>query len=287
MLVPLNASAQSGSLVRQVADGKVHLPTLGTGAGARQAAGFSGSLLTAARLGVVGQDERDEEADANPNDIAALAISPGTLGCRSRNTDGNVRVNQDCTFRRQAEEIIKINPSNPQNIIAGQNDSRVGYNKCGFDFSLDGGQHWGDGLPPFFQRENHPEADGPVAGSPNNNTILGVTGTAHTYDAASDPAETFDSAGRAFFSCVVFDVHTNASGVLATQSPQGAAGSFYDNVNNPPQDPNTGAFVPTAASKRFVVVEDNATPTSTRIALHDKEFIAADAFSGSPNRDNV
>src|SRR2546425_769883 len=64
---------------------------------------------------------------------------------------GNVRVNQDCSRRRQAEEVIAINPTNPNNLIVGQNDSRIGFNHCGYDFSFDGGKTWGDQLPPFFQ----------------------------------------------------------------------------------------------------------------------------------------
>src|SRR5207248_10393280 len=128
-------------------------------------------------------------------------------------------------------ELIKINPSDATNIIAGQNDSRIGYNKCGFDYSFDSGVRWGDGQPPFYQRENHPELDLPTASNLNRNTIRDGQGTAHTYDAGSDPALAFDSAGRAFFSCVLFDVHTNASGVLVTQSPVGAGGSFYQNVS--------------------------------------------------------
>jgi hypothetical protein len=77
-----------------------------------------------------------------------------------------------------------------------------------------------------------------------------------------------DSSGRAFFSCVLFDLNTNASAVLVTQSPQGASGSFYANV-------------PSAGST-FVVVEDNS-PT----IVHDKPFITADTFPSSPGVDNV
>lgn len=285
MVSPAVVSAKDG-IVKQVADGKVKLPALGTGAG-RQVVGISGGTLTASRVGPLPSsgDIRDEEADAaNPNDIATLAISQGTLGCRTRNTDGDVRVNQDCTFRRQAEEIVKVNPSDTRNLIAGQNDSRIGYNKCGFDYSFDGGQHWGDGQPPFYQRENHPENDGPNPFNPNRNTILGGPGTAHTYDAGSDPALAFDSSGHAFYSCVLFDVNSNAGAVLVTQSPQGAGGSFYDNVAAGSVPPGAK---PSASTKRFVVVEDNGNDAGTRIVVHDKEFITADAFSGSPNRDVV
>ena len=141
---------------------------------------------------------------------------------RKPRLDGNTRVNQDCTFRRQAEEEIVYNPADPRNLVAGQNDSRVGFNQCGTDFSTNNGRNWGDELPPFRQRLNFPEGMGPSAANPNNNTIVGEPGTFHTYDAGSDPAVAVDSRGRAYFSCVVFDVASNASGLYVTQSPRGA-----------------------------------------------------------------
>src|SRR6266446_3839593 len=90
---------------------------------------------------VVFDEERQQAADAqssgqadNPPDAVASA-----LGCANRVGAGatNVRVNQDCTLRRQAEEQVAVNPTDPSNIIAGQNDSRIGFNHCGFDYSLD------------------------------------------------------------------------------------------------------------------------------------------------------
>src|SRR5436190_10682165 len=80
--------------------------------------------------------------------------SPGTEGCQNvfhGHGMKNIRVNQDCSFRRQAEEAIQINPTNERNIIAGQNDSRIGFNHCGYDWSFDGGKRWGDQVPPFWQ----------------------------------------------------------------------------------------------------------------------------------------
>lgn len=184
---------------------------------------------------------------------------PMTLGCSDRNPGGNVRVNQDCTFTTQAEELIKANPLNPRNLIAGQNDSRIGFNRCGFDYSFDGGKTWGDGVPPFYARLNRP---------PAGHTIIGGPGTNHTYDAGSDPALTFDSQGNAYFSCVVFDVISDANAVLVTMSPNFAGGSYYQTV------PSLGSA--------FVVVEDNSAK-----AFHDKEFIVADSYPTSRFKDSV
>src|SRR5438876_131860 len=74
----------------------------------------------------------------------------------------------------------------------------------------------------------------PTASDPNRHTIAGGPGTGHTYDAASDPAVAMDSRGRGYFSCVMFDVASNASGLFVTQSPEGAHGSFFFNVTSRP-----------------------------------------------------
>jgi hypothetical protein len=277
-------------LPRRAAEGTFRAPTIDVKPGpatlTRRLPTLSAGTVETAQdaLGIGFADERLEGADATAGPADAgfpdVGQAEGTLGCSERDRaarrrgDGNVggrnvRVNQDCTFRRQAEEEVTYNPANPRNLIAGQNDSRVGFNQCGIDFSLDGGRHWGDLLPPFRQRTNHPELMGPNTTNPNNNTIVGGEGTGHTYDAGSDPAVAVDSQGRAYFSCVVFDVASNASGLYVTQSPRGADGSFFFNV-------------PDAPDKRFMVVEDNSL-----LAFHDKNLIAADAFRASPNRDNV
>ena len=284
-----------GEVAKQAAQGRMHaqkitVRTNGRAAQRRLPFLSGGTIVAAAEaLGFSAADERLQGADAtaDPKDAGFPDIgqAEGTLGCSRRDRPGdqrgkpagdqrnrggsNVRVNQDCTFRRQAEEEITYNPANPQNLVAGQNDSRVGYNQCGIDYSLDNGSHFGDLLPPFRQRTNDPAGMEPNAGNPNRNTIQGGDGTGHTYDAGSDPALAVDSRGRAFFSCVTFDVASNASGLYVTQSPQGADGSFYFNI---PDTPN----------KRFMVVEDNSP-----LVFHDKNFIAADAFPRSPNRDNV
>ncbi len=219
-------------------------------------------------------DERTEAADGVGTGVDIGADSGNTtgsgpahtLGCGSRNSKGNARVNQDCSFRRQAEEDITYNPLDANNLLGGQNDSRVGFNQCGIDWSTNNGRNWGDLLPPFRQKLNEPDSQEPTAGDPNRHTIQGGPGTEHTYDAGSDPAMAMDALGRGYFSCVVFDVATLASGLYVTQSPPGAAGSFFFNW--------TG--------RQFTVVEDNSP-----LVFHDKNFIAADRYASSPNKGNV
>ncbi|TME14458.1 MAG: hypothetical protein E6I70_15260, partial [Chloroflexi bacterium] len=264
------AGATDG-VAKRAAKGEIKAAHIQTAKGTRTLPTLSGSFVTSAKA-ALGPDAGDTAGDTGAafNGTGSLGLTPGTLGCRQRDgkaEKGNVRVNQDCSFRRQAEEDIIFNPADPNNLVGGQNDSRVGFNQCGFDYSTDNGGHWGDGLPPFRQRFNAPETDGP-------NTVAGGQGTEHTYDFASDPALAVDSQGRAYFSCVMIDVLTNASGLFVTQSALGADGSFYDNV------PNTG--------RRFIVAEDNSP-----LIAHDKNMISADRYAWlrngqtNPNRDNV
>ena len=203
-------------------------------------------------------------------------LSPATLGCSGRTSLGNVRVNQDCGYRLQSEEGIAYDPLDPTNLLAGMNDERQGRNQCGIGFSLDSGAHWGDGLPPFQAWANAPDMMLPSAADPNRNTILGDPGTLGIYQRASDPALGFDSHGRAYFSCVTFDSNTNASGLFVTASPAGAKGSYFFNIDTGTQ-PNNRPI-----GRKYKVVEDNSP-----LVFHDKNFIAVDSFSSSPNRDNV
>jgi len=227
---PAVGQTATKSVIRDAATGKLLPARLPSLTGIKTAPFISGGTLVTAieALTLGAADDRQEAADANsPDDLGApsLGINPGTLGC-SRRSGGKsgTRVNQDCTFRRQAEEMIAVNPMRPGNLLAGQNDSRVGFNQCGIDFSLDNGDHWGDLLPPFRQRINNPMGEVAGGGDPNNHTIRGGPGTNHTYDAASDPGTAFDSAGRGFFSCVAFDLNSNASMLYVVQSPLGADG---------------------------------------------------------------
>jgi len=233
---------------------------------------LSSARLRAAELALLsGPDHADEAlADGGGANLAAGggAQSPNTVGCGNRTSNGNVRVNQDCSYRRQAEEKIVYNPSNPSNLIAGQNDSRVGFNQCGIDWSTDNGVHWGDLLPPFRQRINDPGSLTPTSSDPNSHTVIGGPGTGHTYDADSDPAPAFDAHGRGFFTCIAFDVATNATLIYATQSPAAAQGSFFFNLDT--------------AGRSFIVDEEN----DPRASL-DKPFIVGDTFTQSPNVDNV
>ncbi len=184
--------------------------------------------------------------------------TPGTEGCQNvfhGHGMKNTRVNQDCSLRRQAEETIQINPNDERNIIAGQNDSRIGFNHCGYDWSFDGGKRWGDMVPPFWQL-----------------TLLDD----HTADACSDPTLAWDSRGNAYIGGVFFDVASGANAVLVMKSNAGNGGSFYHSP-----DP-TGGFQEYRDTPVGVVANDDGT-----LADNDKELMTADANPSSPKRDNV
>jgi hypothetical protein len=274
-----------GNALKRAARGELKAATLTTTAPSgstvtRTMPFFSDQTLEAAEEALCNDqqipncDERTEAADAVGSGVdigadsgSSVSGSPHTLGCGDRDAKkGNTRVNQDCSFRRQAEEDITYNPLDPSNLLAGQNDSRVGFNQCGIDWTTNNGKNWGDLLPPFRQKLNNPAGQEPTASDPNRHTILGGPGTSHTYDAGSDPAMAMDALGRGYFSCVVFDVASNASGLYVTQSPEGAGGSFFFNWT----------------SRNWTVVEDNS-----ELVFHDKNFVAADRYASSPNKGNV
>src|SRR5689334_103885 len=271
LLVALSASlaiilaggASGGSdeplIIKDAATGKLKpgtLTTTVTNKGKSTTVSKQTPFLSAGIVQTALDELRAEESDQT-SDADLIGMAPTTNGCSNRNLGKNVRVNQDCTFRRQAEEDIVSNPTDATNLVGGQNDSRVGFNQCGISWSVDNGLHWGDLLPPFRNRINAPESVG-------THTVQGGIGSGHTYDAFSDPSVAFDAAGNSYFSCVGFDINSNASVVLVTQSPAVAKGSFFFNV------PQSGT--------QNVVAEDNSGPGHTEFVAHDKEFIAADFY---------
>jgi hypothetical protein len=203
-------------------------------------------------------------AAQNPGAMHALGggnhgiSSPSTEGCQNvfhGHGMTNTRVNQDCSLRRQAEETILINPTNEKNIIAGQNDSRIGFNHCGYDWSFDGGKRWGDQVPPFWQF---------------------VLLDGHTADACSDPTLAWDSQGNAYSGGVFFDINSGANAVLAMKSNAPNGGSFYHSPNP------AGGFQEYRDTPAGVIANDDGNEFA-----NDKELMTADSNPSSPKKDNV
>jgi hypothetical protein len=180
-----------------------------------------------------------------------------TQGCQNVFSGGgarNIRVNQDCSLRRQAEEVIAIDPNDNKHLIAGMNDSRIGFNHCGYAFSFDRGRTWGDFVPPFWQ---FIMADG------------------HTSDACSDPTATFDADSNAYIGGVLFDVAASASAFVVAKANADTGGAFF-------HSPAPLAFQEYRDVPLGVVASDDDPNI-----FHDKEFIVADDNAGSPKVNNV
>ncbi len=267
------ASVARTSIPRELAAGRLGARVLRVDGLIKRLPTISGGVMSAAQE-VLGTTARA----TLPRRVSGVAgAEVHSLGCAGRNHGRNVRVNQDCTYRRQAEEHIAYNPTDPSNLVAGMNDSIIGWNQTSLDFSLDGGRHWGAiSTAPFRYRLNAPDDLLPTPDDPNQHTLFGDAGTLHSYDACSDPYLTFDSRGRAFYTCVAFDIASNASLVFAVPSRLGAKGSYFDQVY-PPFGLSEGS-----TGREHIVVEDNNPG-----AFADGPKIAADAYRGSPNRDVV
>ena len=209
------------------------------------------------RVATWSQTAQGRAAAAAPANHGRPISDNKTEGCQNEfraHGRTNTRVNQDCSFRRQAEEMIQINPLDESNVIAGQNDSRVGFNHCGYDWSFDGGRNWGDQVPPFYQ---FVQLDG------------------HTVDACSDPTGAWDSQGNAYVGGVLFDINSGASSVVVMKSNAGNGGAFY-------HSPAAGAFQEYLDTPVGVVANDDG-----ETFANDKELLTVDQSPSSPKRDNV
>jgi hypothetical protein len=180
----------------------------------------------------------------------------GTEGCQNVLTGGgqtNTRVTQDCSLRAQAGEQLAVNPLDPGNILVGQNDSRIGYNHCGYAWTLDGGTHWGDETPPFFQVPllNQKPAE-----------------------LCADPTVAWDSRGNAYIAATIFDVAEPENAVVVAKSNTDIHGAYFHSPDA------AGGFQEYRATPLGVATNDDE-------VFDDKPYVAADAHVGSPKRDWV
>jgi hypothetical protein len=219
-------------------------------------AAVSGGVVNAALDFTHAFDQRADRTRKKGHDRKDKSFR-GTQGCQNvfNGRIANIRVNQDCSLRRQAEEVVAVDPNNPNHLVAGQNDSRIGFNHCGYDWSFDGGKTWGDQVPPFYQF---------------------VLDDGHTADACSDPTATFDSKGNIYVGGVLFDINSAASAFVVAKSNADVGGTFYHTPDS------TQPFQEYRTDPLGVVASDNDPNV-----FHDKEFIVADATASSPKRDNV
>lgn len=192
-----------------------------------------------------------------------------TWGCpkvfKREGFPNNVRVNQDCGFRQQAEEWVAVNPTDPKNIVASSNDSKYSGNRTGVEFSLDGGKHWGDAELPVgrFAAEF-------------------VPGGEWSFDAITDPAHAWDAKGNLYYSAIAFDVFQDFNDALivwkANSCLKGSA------LHTPGDGSCTPSFVAPISATGIAPSNNFADPFTFG---DDKNLMAADAFPGSPFKNNV
>ena len=134
-------------------------------------------------------------------------------------------------------------------MVLAQNDYRNGDGSCGFDYSLDGGKKFGDGL------------------LPESFTAPGFVAPRHYWDASGDPVVAFDSEGYAYYACLQFnrgvtsDLGGDHSGIFVYRSANGGASWTF------PGDP---------------VVQDDGLG---EVGLNDKEWMTVDTSPDSPFQD--
>ncbi|MDP9342871.1 MAG: hypothetical protein M3Q23_12430 [Actinomycetota bacterium] len=202
-------------------------------------------------------NRRAAAASNKAGSAPALPPTNNTQGCQNTYVGAgitNIRVNQDCSRRRQAEETIAANPTNALNYIVGQNDSSVGFNQTGYDWTLNHGQTWGSQIPPWRQF---------------------IGGDGHTFDAISDPTAAFDGAGNAYIGGVLFDINSPDTAILVEKSNAGINGEFY---HSPFPDP-----FQTYRDSPYGVVASHDDPCFS----DDKEYVIADQRTSGPKAGNV
>lgn len=156
-----------------------------------------------------------------------------------------------------------MNPRDFNNVLAGQNDSRIGFNHCGYDWSLDRGKNWADtgtSPPPFWQE---------------------ILADGHTSDACSDPSGTFDHLGNAYVTGVFFDVFFPASAIFVAKSNAPLKGRFY-HVPRSRIGGNPDPFQQYRTTPMGRPASDNDPDI-----FHDKELMQADSRPDSAKKGRV
>lgn len=125
--------------------------------------------------------------------------------------------NRGCTTP-QNETTIAVNPTNPNNLIAGANDYRVCCDFTGLNdgtgwayYSFDGGATWHDVQLPALTAET------------------GGSGVIKKLDSAGDPVVTFSPDGVAYYANIAFSRTSPASAVVVSVSRDG--GVTWSNPN--------------------------------------------------------
>jgi hypothetical protein len=199
--------------------------------------------------------------------VAANLPNPtiDTAGCANvfAGSPNNVRANTDCGYRFQSEEWVAVNPTDPNNVVVSQNDSSLSGNHTGVDFSVDGGQHFGDSRLPNG-RITIPEAPGGV----------------WSFDFFSDPVHVFDSKGNLYYVTLGADFAQDGfDGVFAWKANSCLKGSAL----HTPGSGSCSPFSPPLSASAVPIRTNFSNP----LLFDDKELKAADTWASSPFTDNL
>jgi hypothetical protein len=236
-----------------------------------------GQAVPESAAGGGGGDEEGDENDslAPPDNFGAPSGSSpsdtssyypkGSDSCR-QTLGNNVKVNQNCLnvadpdlagrSQAQNETSIAIDPSDPNHLIASQNDYRRGDGNCYGAYSLDKGRTWNDTtIPMSFTRGQF------------------VNRAREYWQAGGDTSVAFDTKGNAYFSCQVF----NRGGGVSPNNDQSSAFYVFRSTGN------------AGASWNFPgrpVTEYNDVAGQGNV-LEDKQLMTVDNNVGSPFQDRV
>jgi hypothetical protein len=173
---------------------------------------------------------------------------------------GDTRGNTEYSCFPQNETTIKVNPLDRRNVIAAQNDYRLGGSFSGIDATTDGGHHWYDTLH--------------VVPSVQNGDML---------DSAGDPALAFDRGGTAYLASIVFNRTDDTNGIWVNRSTNGGFTWSRPCVPfaSPPRCGGPGDSRQPGDGTVVFQPENEPTPpypgsaANFSVTFNDKEFIAA------------
>jgi len=218
-------------------------------------------------------DEADNECAPSSYASPSGTTSSNTAGYFPAGSDGcaeklgnNVKVNQNCQNvsdpdlagrgQSQNETSIAINPNDPNNMVASQNDYRRGDGNCYGAYTRDGGKTWNDTtIPMSFTRGAF------------------VNRAREYWQAGGDTSVAWDTKGNVYFSCQVF----NRGEGVSPNSDQSSAFYVFRSTGNG------------GASWNFPgrPVTENADVPGAGAVLEDKQLLTVDNHNGSPFQDRV
>ena len=223
-------------------------------------------------VGITECPHAGEPADKSPK---PLDRAPDDKVEQLSNGGDDVKVNQDYSCMPHNETSIAVNPLNPKNVVAGQNDYRLGWGSSGFAASTDNGTHWYDGIKHF-----------PTAGTP---LLSPVMLSDDHIDGGGDPAIVFDSDGVSYYAEIHFEREREDNGIFVSRSVNGGFTWSRPCVVRLRDGACGGAGDPRTPGDGVVVFEEDfdGTGPAPAAAFHDKEYIASGPrpFTSDPTDD--